>query len=59
MLLVGFGIYICSTLTTLDYGNFGIFLVMGNAGFYIIHHIAPSGLGPGVDKGVGLGGSFF
>ena len=26
-------VQICITLKTLDYGNYGIFLIMGNAGF--------------------------
>ena len=33
------------TLRTLNYGNYGIFLIMGHAGFLPINRMTPSDLG--------------
>ena len=50
-------IYSCMTLRTLNDRNYGIFLLMGNAGFIsstVGRLFAPGALGPGSPRGRGL-----
>ena len=44
------------TLRTLNYGNYGIFLIMGNAGFCPSTVVYPDGSSPCPRRRVGFGG---